>query len=181
MCSFGTDVDMSALPSFVHTTMSPVSATPKFAPVIPQSAVMKLSLRWYRAHRVRYVGSAGGAASRSAFEICGSASRMTPFFSKHSSTSSFVMCIAGMTIWLGARCMSWRMRSPRSVSTTSMPSFSRCSLRWHSSVSIDLLFTTFLTPWLCMISMTMLLYSFASFAQCTWAPFSVAAFSNISR
>ena len=34
------------------------------------------------------------------------------------------------------------MRSPRSVSTTSMPRASRCGLSPHSSVSIDLLFTT---------------------------------------
>ena len=38
------------------------------------------------------------------------------------------------------------MRSPRSVSTTSMPRASRCGFRPHSSVSIDLLFTTRRAP-----------------------------------
>ncbi len=48
----------------------------------------------------------------------------------------------------GARCAraapsaSWTIRSPRSVSTTSMPRASRYGFRWHSSVSIDFDFTS---------------------------------------
>ena len=57
MCSGGREMPISALPSFVHTTMPPVSATAKFTPVIPASAAMNLLRRCPRAASVRYLGS----------------------------------------------------------------------------------------------------------------------------
>ncbi len=45
MCSFGRCTDRSALPSLVHTTMVPVSATAKLAPVSPASAARKCGTR----------------------------------------------------------------------------------------------------------------------------------------
>ena len=48
-------------------------------------------------------------------------------------------------MWLGGSLRNCTMRSPRSVSTTSMPCRSRNGFRWHSSVSIDLLLTTLRT------------------------------------
>ena len=54
------------------------------------------------------------------------------------------------------------MRSPRSVSTTSIPCASRCAFRPHSSVSIDLLFTTRAAPRSRRIPSTIALCSAAS-------------------
>ena len=60
----------------------------------------------------------------------------------------FLFVDGRQTMWLGGSPASCTMRSPRSVSTTSMPFRSRNGLRWHSSVSIDLLLTSRRTPWL---------------------------------
>jgi hypothetical protein len=52
--------------------------------------------------------------------------RGVPSFSwKSSPISSFLRWMAGMTMWEGASPASWTMRSPRSVSTTSIPRDSR--------------------------------------------------------
>src|SRR4030067_446964 len=50
--------------------------------------------------------------------------------------------MAGAMMWLGGYCRSWMMYSPRSVSTGSMPCFSRCSLMAISSPIMDLLLVT---------------------------------------
>ena len=42
-CTRGMDVHMRPLPSLVTSTTVPVSATMKFAPVMPMSAVMNFS------------------------------------------------------------------------------------------------------------------------------------------
>jgi len=57
----------------------------------------------------------------------------------------------------------------------------RCSLRWHSSVSMDLLFTSRVTPRSRSSPCTMRLCSAASRAQCTRAPAAAAFLSNSSR
>ena len=52
MYSFGQCTDRSALPSLVQTTMAPVSATAKFAPVMPASALRndgRVVRRWLSA------------------------------------------------------------------------------------------------------------------------------------
>ena len=155
----------SALPSFVTTTKEPVSATAKLTPVIPASAARNLLRRSCRARAVR----ASGSSSPTGAPIS---------FSKSFPTSERFKWIAGITIWLGGSFRSCTIRSPRSVSMISIPRASRNGLSPHSSVSIDLLFTTrrmprssskFTTIWLC---------SSASRAQCTTAPASVAAVSN---
>ena len=130
MCSVGSDMPRSALPSFVQTTKPPVSAMAKFTPVMPASAreERRAQLAARRPRRDR-----SGRSSPAA----------VPSRSWNSSpTSSFLMWIAGSTMWLGGSRRSCTIRSPRSVSTTSMPCASRYGLRPHSSVSIDLLFTT---------------------------------------
>ncbi len=91
------------------------------------------------------------------------------------------MWIAGRTIWLGSRCISCRIRSPKSDSTTSIPRSIRKGFRPHSSASIDLLLMKWCTLCSFRISYTMAQYSSASFAQCTIAPLAVAFFSNSSR
>ena len=64
---------------------------------------------------------------------------------KSSATSSLVMWMAGMTMWDGFWPASWMIHSPRSVSPTEIPAFSRKALRWISSVAMDLDLTTLLT------------------------------------
>ena len=52
MCSGGTLAERSAVPSLVQTTKAPVSATAKFAPVRPASALRisgRVASRWVRA------------------------------------------------------------------------------------------------------------------------------------
>ena len=131
-CTRGKVVPMSALPSLVTTTKPPVSAMAKFTPVRPAWAERNFWRRCWRAFSVRTVGSESPAG--------------VPSFSwKSSPISSFFRWMAGMTMWEGGSPASWTMRSPRSVSTTSMPRASRYGLRWSSSVSIDLDFTSSVT------------------------------------
>ena len=169
MWSFGQEVAMSALPSLVHTTTSPVAATPKFAPVIPASAVRNSPRRLSLACCVRKAGSWLPFSEE------------MPLRSKSSPTSSWLKCMAGITMWLGFCSLSWMMRSPRSVSTTSIPLASRKGFIPHSSVSIDLDFTILRTPCSRSIPRTILLNSAASAAQCTIAPFFSALVLNCSR
>ena len=56
------------------------------------------------------------------------------------------MWMAGKTMWLGGSPRNWTIRSPKSVSITSIPFRSRYGFRWHSSVSMDLLLTIFCAP-----------------------------------
>jgi hypothetical protein len=84
-------------------------------------------------------------------------------------------------MWLGVSLASWTMRSPKSVSMTSTLCAARKPLRWHSSVSMDLLFTSRVSPRSCRMPSTTALCSAASAAQCTSAPSRVAFRSNSSR
>jgi len=156
-CSRGSDVPRSALPSFVTSTSVPVSATAKFAPVIAASAARKRPRRSRRAASVSRAGSVspGGEAS--------SRSNSAPMSARE-------RWIAGMMMCDGGSCASCTMRSPRSVSTTSMPWRSSSGFSPHSSVSIDLLFTTRRAPACDKSSSTTRRSSAASAAKCTRAP-----------
>ena len=164
----GSEMPRSALPSFVHTTKSPVSAMAKFTPVSPAWAAMNLSRRWSRAASVRTLGSVSPCA--------------VPSCSWNSSPiSSFLRWMAGSTMCEGGSFASCTIRSPRSVSTTSMPRASRYGLRWHSSVSIDFDFTSRVAPRSSRMRWTIALCSSASRAQWTRAPAATAFRSNSSR
>ena len=108
----GSDTPRSAFPSLVQTTSPPVSAMAKFTPVSPAWLAMNFSRRCWRAASVSCLGSERPAG--------------VPMVRwKSSPISSRFLCIAGSTMWLGGSWASWTMRSPRSVSTTSMPRASR--------------------------------------------------------
>ena len=155
MCSLGSETPRSALPSLVQTTKPPVSAMAKLTPVSPASACMNLSRRCLpgRLGQIFRIGRAGGGAQMLVEQL-----RRRPLSSDGSP--------AARCGW-AARRPSCTIRSPRSLSTTSMPCRSRNGFRWHSSVSIDLLFTTRRTPCCCRISSTIWLCSAASAAQWT--------------
>ena len=89
MCSGGSDMPRSALPSLVQTTKPPVSATAKFTPVRPASALQEL-LAQVAAGRLGQVLGVGGALRR-----CPACSW------KSSPISSFFRWMAGRTMWLG--------------------------------------------------------------------------------
>ena len=57
MCSGGTEAPMSALPSLVHTTKVPVSATAKLAPVMPAPAARNRGRALLRIASVSTCGS----------------------------------------------------------------------------------------------------------------------------
>ena len=67
----------------------------------------------------------------------------------------------------GVSLASWMMNSPRSVSTTSTPSASSTSLRWISSLAIDLPLATVRACCARTRSRTMAVASAASAAQWT--------------
>jgi len=106
---------MRPLPSLVISTTVPVSATAKFAPVIPRSAWRNFSRSSPRAIRVSASGS--GSAGRLSSRV------------KSSATWPFVLWIAGAMMCEGRSCASWMMYSPRSVSTGVTPAASSASLR----------------------------------------------------
>ena len=112
ICRRGRLVPISALPSLVQTTTPPVSAMAKLTPVSPAWAPMNLLRRWPRAASVRYLGSDAPLSVPSSMW-------------KRSPISSRFKWMAGMTMWLGGSLRSCTMRSPRSVSVTSMPRASR--------------------------------------------------------
>ena len=128
----GIEVHMRPLPSLVTSTSVPVSATMKFAPVMPMSAAMNFSRSWRRA-----------SWARSSMPVYRGALSLS---SNSSETSSRDLWIAGAIMWNGASPASWIMYSPRSVSTDSMPASSRRSFSPISSETMDLLLTTVLTP-----------------------------------
>src|SRR5919206_116920 len=66
-CTGGTLVTSRAFPSLVIVAMVPVSATPKFAPVMPMSAARNFSLRRLRA-KVPRASTSGGIVSPAAPE-----------------------------------------------------------------------------------------------------------------
>ena len=131
-CTRGSEVAMRPLPSLVTRTTVPVSATAKFAPVMPRSACKNFSRSSSRAIRVSISGS--GRVSRLSSRANSSA------------TWPFVLWMAGAMMCEGRSWASWMMYSPRSVSIGVTPAASRASLRWISSVAIDLDFTASRAP-----------------------------------
>ena len=120
------------LPSLVTSTTVPVSATAKFAPVIPRSASRNF---WRSSTRAIRVSSSGSAAT----------SRLSSF-AKRSATWPLVLWIAGAMMCDGRSCASWMMYSPRSVSIGMTPAASSASFRWISSLAIDFDFTAMRAP-----------------------------------
>ena len=111
MCTRGKVCVRSPLPSLVTMIDVPVSATRKFAPVMPTSAARKRSRRITRASV-----SSVWCSSR-----LRSAGRCVCTRRKSASICSLVRCTAGMMMCEGS---SWRIctrYSPRSVSTGAMP------------------------------------------------------------
>src|SRR6267143_2492425 len=126
MCTGGRVVVRSALPSLVTSMMVPVSAIDMLAPLMPTVASMNFSRSETRA-------------------CCWMASTVASV-PKTLAASSFVRWIAGAIRCDGCVWVSWTIRSPRSVSTTSMPSASRKGLRSISSAAIDLTLVTTMRP-----------------------------------
>ena len=94
-CTRGRLVTMRPLPSLVTISVEPVSATMKFAPVMPMSADRKCGRSISRASRV----SSAMTAVRGRRCFC----------SKRSDTSSRVLCTTGATMCDGGSFASWRM------------------------------------------------------------------------
>ncbi len=134
ICALGSVCVRSPLPSFVTMIEVPVSATRKFAPVMPTSASRKRSRRMPRASP----SSVSGAVRSRSFGSLSCTRR------KSASTWSRLTWIAGAMMWLGCSPRSWMMYSPRSVSTGSMPFCSRWSFRPISSEIIVLPLVTVL-------------------------------------
>ncbi len=84
-------------------------------------------------------------------------------------------------MWLGTSPSNWAIYSPRSVSTTASPTFSRSALRCSSSVTIDFDLMIDLTPFISAISRTMRRASSASGAQWTIPPAFSTFSTSISR
>ncbi len=147
---------MRPLPSLVTSTIVPVSATAKLAPLIPMSAARNFSRSCPRAAAVRTSGSAA-SGSRATAEIS-------------SATWPFVLWMAGAMMCDGRSWASWMMYSPRSVSTAVTPACSSASLRSISSVAIDFDFTAMRTPRSRHRRSTISRASSAVLAQCTWPP-----------
>ena len=131
-CTRGSDVTIRPFPSLVTSTTVPVSATAKLAPVIPRSAWRNFSRSSRRATRVSTSGSAS--------------TRRLSARVKRSATCPFVLWMAGTMMCEGRSWASWMMYSPRSVSTGVTPAASSASLRWISSVAMDLDFTAIRAP-----------------------------------
>src|SRR6266568_2816073 len=127
MCTGGSVTVRSALPSLVTSTTVPVSAMAMFAPLMPTTASMNFWRREMRAWC--WMASTVGSVPNTL------------------AASSLVRWMAGAMMCEGRVPVSWTMRSPRSVSTTSIPSDSRYGLSSISSEAIDLtLVTTGRTP-----------------------------------
>src|SRR6266571_4938990 len=110
--TFGTLVTRRPLPSFVSTTIDPVSATPMFAPVTPTFAAR----------------NCGRNRARTADRMLeGSGAIGSPYASE-------VMWIAGNTRWDGFSPATWQRSSPRSVSIARIPSAAR---PWFISTSSE--------------------------------------------
>ena len=104
-CTRGSELTSRPLPSFVTRQIEPVSATPKFAPVMPTSAVEERLAELACAPRCVSASSSGGTAL--ALDRARAARR----------PRSAVFSIAGAMMCTGCSPASWRMYSPRSVST----------------------------------------------------------------
>ncbi len=132
------------LPSDSSTTIVPVSATAKFAPLIAIRARRNFSRRWSRA---------ASASSRGLSVMPAGAGRPARPIScsKMSRTSARLRWIAGTRMCEGRSWPSWTMSSARSVSQTSIPSRARASLSSISWVAIDLTLTTSVMALACAI------------------------------
>src|SRR6266852_5528598 len=113
MCTGGSVVVRSALPSLVTSTMVPVSAIARLAPLIPTAAVMNFCRNDSRAWA--WIASTVGSVPNTR------------------AASSLVRWIAGAMRCDGCVCVSCTIRSPRSVSTTSMPRDSSPSVKRSTS------------------------------------------------
>ena len=129
----GWEVTSRALPSFSTMQTVPVDATPRFTPDTPIPACANFSRRRTRACATSPSRSSGTssvpASSRKSAATC-------PRF----------RCTAGAMMCEGRSPASCRIHSPRSVSTTSMPASVSDSLSLISSVAMDLLLATTVTP-----------------------------------
>src|SRR5438309_4284225 len=125
MWTGGSVVVRSALTSLVTSTMVPVSAMAMFAPEMPTVASMNFLRSDARAWL--WIASTVGSVPNTR------------------AASSLVRWMAGAMMWEGCVWVSCTMRSPRSVSTTSIPSDSRYGLSSISSLAIDLTLVT--TGW----------------------------------
>src|SRR5881409_10295 len=167
-CTRGSDVVMRPLPSLVTRTTVPVSATAKLAPVIPRSAWRNFSRNSSRAIFVRTSGSAARPGRCSSRE-------------NSPATCPFVLWMAGAMMCEGRSWASWMMYSPRSVSTGVTPIASSASLRWISSVAIDLDFTAMRAPVRLAMSRMIRRASSAVVAKCTWPPTRSTLATSVSR
>src|SRR5712691_3246886 len=122
MCTGGSVTVRSALPSLVTSMMVPVSAIARLAPLMPTEALMNFCRRDSRA--------------------CACIASTVASVPNTRAASSLVRWIAGAMRWEGCVCVSCTIRSPRSVSTTSIPSDSRYGLSSISSLAIDLTLVT---------------------------------------
>src|SRR5437762_940599 len=154
-CTRGSDVVMRPLPSVVTRTTVRVAASATLAPVFPRSAWRNFSRNSSRAIFVRTSGSAARPGRCSSRE-------------NSSATCPFVLWMAGAMICEGRSWASWMMYSPRSVSTGVTPIASSASLRWISSVAIDLDFTAMRAPVRLAMSRMIRRASSAVVAKCTW-------------
>ena len=123
-CVLGRALTSLPLPSFVTSTIEPVSATAKFAPVTPTSAVSNTARSCRRAVAVSFSSSGRSSLPSTA--------------PRRAATSTAVFSIAGAMMWAGCSPASWRMYSPRSVSTTRSPSRSSASFRRISREFVEI-------------------------------------------
>ena len=166
-CVLGRALTSLPLPSFVTSTIEPVSATAKFAPVIPTSAVSNTARSCRRAAAVSFSSSGRSSLPSTA--------------PRRAATSTAVFSIAGAMMWAGCSPASWRMYSPRSVSTTRSPSRSSASFRRISSLAIDFDFATSRASPRRQMSRIVSAASPAVAAKCTWPPRASSARENSSR
>ena len=162
----GSEVTSRAFPSLVISAMLPVSATAMLAPEIPMSAARNV----------------GRSCSRATFTSLGMSEvrRSSTSLLKRSETSSLVMWMAGMTMCEGVCPANWMIHSPRSVSPTVIPAFSRKGLRWISSVAMDFDLTTVFTPLSCATFRIYSLTLAGSLVLKTFAPRASAFWANCS-
>jgi hypothetical protein len=167
--TFGIDVTSRPLPSFVTSESEPDSATAKFTPQMPTSALRKTSRRRARANAVSPAGSSASGSSRPWASV------------NRRETSSRDLCTAGAVMCEGGSPASWTMYSPRSVSTTRSPSDSSAWARPISSDAIDLPFAIRRAPCARTTSRTYPTASAPSAAKKTLVPFDSAASANRER
>ena len=164
----GSVVHMRPLPSDSTTQIVPVSAIPKFAPLVAIGTVRNFSRRCWRA------ASAIALASQP---------RCWPLAIVRSNSariSARFLWIAGTRMCDEDSCASWMISSARSVSIASIPWSASASLSPISSVASDLTLISSRAPWSWAMPATMRFASAASRAQCTTPPARVTEASRRS-